>query len=424
MLLDLGPLRRNRDFHALYIGQFVSLIGTMITYVAVPYQLYQLTRSSLAVGLLGSVQLLPLVGAALFGGATADAVDRRKLLVFSELALAVCSAGLAANAMLPHPRAWVLYVVAGLMAALNGFHRPALDAMTPRLVSYDEMPAVAALSSVRGSVGMIVGPALGGACIATFGMPVAYGLDALSFGISLVAIASIQAMPPASASAGLGLRAIAEGLRYARSRGELIGTYVVDLIAMTFAMPMALFPAMAVRFAGDRGGAHAAGWLYAAMPIGTLLVSVVSGRAGRIKRHGAAVTLAAALWGVAIVALGYAGGLVAAVVLLAVAGAADMVSAIYRQTIWNQTIPNELRGRLSGLEMISYSTGPLLGNARAGWLAGLASEKFSIVSGGWMCVVGVLLCIPLLPAFWHYRAAPGPLPTLPDVEAAGSSSEG
>jgi MFS family permease len=410
MLLDIGPLRRNREYRALYVGQFVSLIGTMITYVAIPYQAYQLTRSSLAVGLLGSVQLVPLVGAALFGGATADAMDRRRLLVLSELALTACSASLACNALLAQPRVWVLYVVAGAMAALNGFHRPALEAMTPRLVAHDEIPAVAALASLRGSIGMIAGPALGGFCIATFGMPVGYAIDAATFGVSLLALASIRAMPPADATAGLGLRAIVEGLRYARSRGEIIGTYVVDLIAMTFAFPTALFPAMAVHFAGDRGGAHAAGWLYAAMPMGTLVVSLASGRAGRVQRHGAAVTIAAALWGVAVVALGYASGLVAAVVLLALAGAADMVSAIYRMTIWNQTIPNELRGRLASLEMISYSTGPLLGNARAGWLAGAVSERFSIVSGGWMCVAGVLLCIPLLPAFWKYRAAPAAPP--------------
>src|SRR5581483_4502892 len=219
---------------------FLSLIGTMITYVAVPYQLYQLTRSSLAVGLLGSVELVPLVLAALFGGATADAMDRRKLLVLSELALAACSATLAVNALLPHPRAALLYVVAGVMAALNGFHRPALDAMTPRLVTHDELPAVAALSSVRGSIGMIAGPALGGFVIATLGMPWGYAIDALTFGVSMVALAMIRAMPPGETNAGMGMRAIVEGLRYAKSRGELIGTYVVDMIAMTFAMPMAL----------------------------------------------------------------------------------------------------------------------------------------------------------------------------------------
>jgi len=400
MLIDLGPLRRHRDFRALYFGQFVSFIGSMITYVAIPLQVYQLTRSSFAVGMVSTVSLMPLLLAGLFGGATADAMDRRKLLIGSELLLMVCSAGLAINAAMPHPSVAVPFVVAGLMAALNGFHRPALEAMTPRLVDRDEIPAAATLSSVRGNIGMIAGPALGGACIATLGMAAAYVIDALTFALCAAAVASMEAMPVAAGAPPPGLAAVAEGLRYAMSRVELVGTYVVDLVAMTFAMPMALFPAMATGW----GGAAAAGWLYSAMPIGALVVSLLSGRAGRVRRHGAAVVVAAAMWGVAVVVLGYAHGLAAAVVLLALAGAADMVSGVYRKTIWDQTIPVHLRGRLAGVEMISYMTGPLLGNARAGWVAGLVSPRFSIVSGGWLCIAGVLLCIPLLPGFWRYRS--------------------
>lgn len=400
MFLDLGPLRRHRDFRALYFGQLVSFVGSMITYVAIPFQVYQLTQSSFAVGMLSTVSLVPLLLAALFGGATADAMDRRKLLIGSELLLMVCSGGLALNAALPHPSVVVPFVVAGLMSALNGFHRPALEAMTPRLVDRDEIPAAATLSSVRGNVGMIAGPALGGACIATLGMPAAYAIDAATFALCAAAVASMKAMPAAEGAPTPGLAAVAEGLRYALSRVELVGTYVVDLVAMTFAMPMALFPAMAMSW----GGAKAAGWLYSAMPVGALAVSLLSGRAGRVRRHGAAVVVAAALWGVAVVVLGYAHGLAAAVVLLALAGAADMVSGVYRKTIWDQTIPVHLRGRLAGVEMISYMTGPLLGNARAGWMASLVSPRFSIVSGGWMCIAGVLLCVPLLPGFWRYHA--------------------
>jgi MFS family permease len=400
MLIDLGPLRRNRDFRALYVGQFVSFIGTMVTYMVIPYQVYALTQSSLAVGMLSTVQLVPLLLFGLFGGATADALDRRKLLLGSEALLAVCSAALAINAFLPRPGVWVPFVAAGAMAALNGFHRPALEAMTPRLVARDEIPAVAALTSLRGSIGMIAGPALGGALIAAFGIGVAYVVDVVTFVVAMAAVATIRAMPPAEGARSPGIGAVVEGLRYAMSRAELIGTYVVDLVAMTFAMPMALFPAMAVGW----GGARAAGWLYAAMPIGSLAVSLVSGRAGRVRRHGAAVVVSAALWGIAVVGLAYAKSLPAAVTLLALAGAADMVSAVYRITIWNQTIPDALRGRLAGVEMISYTVGPLLGNARAGWLAGVSSVRFSILSGGWLCVAGVLLCIPLLPGFWRYRA--------------------
>jgi MFS family permease len=245
----------------------------------------------------------------------------------------------------------------------------------------------------------IAGPALGGLCIARFGLGAAYVVDVVSFLVSLLALAGMRAMPPAPEAARPGLRSIAEGLRYARSRPEILGTYFVDIVAMTFAMPMALFPALSQPW----GGARAAGWLYSGMSIGALAITVFSGWTGRVRRHGAAVVIAAAVWGVAVVALGYAPNLVLAVLCLCAAGGADMVSGIFRMTIWNETIPGHLRGRLAGVEMISYMTGPLLGNARAGWMATQLSNRASIVGGGAVCVVGVLLCIRLLPAFWHYR---------------------
>ncbi|MFT3776297.1 MAG: MFS transporter [Minicystis sp.] len=217
--------------------------------------------------------------------------------------------------------------------------------------------------------------------------------------VSLIAIRAMAAMPPSEAAPEPGIRSVVEGLRYAWSRPELIGTYVVDIVAMTFAMPMALFPAIAQPW----GGPKAAGWLYSAMSLGSLVVSVFSGWSARVRRHGAAVVLAAAAWGLAVIALGYAPSLVVAVACLAAAGAADMVSGLFRATIWNQTIPSHLRGRLASVEMLSYMTGPLLGNARAGWMATAVSNRFSIVVGGAICFVAVLLCIPLLPAFWRYR---------------------
>jgi MFS family permease len=402
MLLDIGPLRKSRDFRLLYVGQTVSFFGSMLTYVAVPYQVYQLSHSAWYVGLLGTVQLLPLLIAALLGGAMADALDRRRMLVISELALSLCSIGLMLNARLVQPSLWALFALSGTMSAVNGFHRPALDAMTQELVARDDQPAAAALGSVRYSLGSIVGPACAGFVIAKLGVAAVYALDAVSFGGSvacLVAMARLARQAPRPTSA---LGSIAEGIRYARSRQELIGTYVVDIVAMIFAMPMALFPLLAERWSG----ATAAGWLYSSMAIGSLVVTLFSGWSSKVKRHGAFVILAAALWGVAIVALGFAPDLPSAVACLVVAGGADMVSGLFRQTIWNQTIPSELRGRLSGMEMISYMTGPLLGNARAGYLATRFDARTSIVSGGVLCVLGVLLCIPLLPAFWCYRSEP------------------
>jgi len=399
VFLDLTPLRRHRDFRRLFVGQLVSLLGSMVTNVAVPYQVFQLTGSSLWVGLLGVVQLVPLLLFGLWGGAYADAMDRRRLLIGAEILLAGISLGLALNARLDRPSVAVIFVMTGLMSAVNGFHRPTLEAMAPRLVARDELPATAALASLRGSVGTIAGPALGGLCMAHLGTSTTYLLDVVSFVVSLVALGGMAAMPPAAEAAQPGLRSIVEGLNYARRRPELIGTYVVDIVAMTFAMPTALFPAMAQAW----GGATAAGWLYAAMPVGSFVTTLLSGWTKHVARRGAAVVVAATLWGVAVVLLGQVHSLVGALACLALAGAADMVSALFRMTIWNETIPSHLRGRLAGVEMISYMTGPLLGNARAGWLASARSVSFSIVSGGVICVVGVLACIPLLPSFWRYR---------------------
>jgi len=401
VILDISPLVKNRDYRLLYIGQLVSAFGSMITYVAVPKQIWDLTHSSFTVGLLGAVQLVPLLLFALWGGAYADSMDRRKLLVISEAFMALGSVALMINTLLPQPKVWLIFVVSGAMSALNGFHRPALDALTPRLVDRDDLKAVSALGSLRFSLSAIAGPALGGLLIARFGMASTYTIDFATYMASLIALAAIRSMPaPEGRKPGLG--AIAEGLRYAISRPELIGTYVVDLVAMTFAMPMALFPAMAERW----GGAGALGGLYSAMAVGFLASTVVSGWTKKVDRHGVAVIAGAAVWGVAIVALGFASGYFVALFCLALAGAGDNVSAIFRGTIWNETIPGDLRGRLAGVEMISYLSGPLLGNVRAGWIASMSSNELSIVSGGVVCVIGILLCIPLLPKFWHYRRIP------------------
>jgi len=400
MFLNLGPLRKHRDYRLLYTGQLVSMFGSMITYVAVPYQVFELTHSSFVVGMLGAAQLVPLLLFALWGGAYADALDRRKLLIVSEIVMAGGSLALAINGMLAHASVTLIFAVSATMSACNGFHRPALDAMTPRLVDREDLTAVSALNFFRFSISSIGGPALGGVCMAALGYPLTYMIDVLSFLVSLVSLAAIRRMPASDRASRPGIRSIVEGLKYALGRPELIGTYVVDMVAMTFAMPMALFPAMALAW----GGATAAGWLYSAMSFGSLFTTIFSGWTSKVNRHGAAIVIAAAVWAVAIVFVGFASSLSVAVVCLAIAGAADSISGVFRSTIWNETIPSDLRGRLAGVEMISYLSGPLLGNARAGWVASISSNTISVVSGGLTCFVGVLLCIPLLPAFWNYRA--------------------
>jgi MFS family permease len=401
--IDIGPLRRRRDFRLLFIGQGVSFFGSMITYVAIPFQAYQLSGSSLVVGLLGLAELVPLLAAAFIGGALADAFDRRRLMQLTELSFAAASLVLVANALLPDPQLWVLFVMSALLATLDGLQRPSLDALTPRLVERDELVAAGALASFRMTIGMIAGPAVGGVLVATAGVPATYAVDTATFAVSLVALRMMRAVPPPPEAEPPSLERILDGLRYAGSRPELMGTYIVDIVAMFFGMPMALFPAVASHL----GGAGVLGLLYAAPAVGSLLATVTSGWAARVHRHGAAVCIAAAIWGVGIVGFGLAPNLALALAGLVVAGGADMVSGIFRGTIWNQTIPDHLRGRLAGIEQVSYSTGPLLGNVESGAVASLAGVRVSIVSGGVLCVAGVAVAALALPAFWRYdnRAA-------------------
>ena len=399
MLLDISPLRRHRDFRLVFVGQLVSAFGSFFTYVALPVQIFELTHSSTVVGLLGTVQLVPLAFAALWGGAVADALDRRTLLLRCEGLMTCGSLVLVGNALLPQPSVALLFVVAAFMSAVNGFHRPALEAITQKLVTFGELRAVSALTSFRGATASIAGPALAGVCIAALGLPLTYVVEVATFAVSLAALAAIRSMPPAEHAQPAGLRTILEGLRYAAGRPELLGTYAVDVVAMTFAMPMAVFPALAEHF----GGAYAVGYLYSAMSVGALLVTIFSAWTRRVERHGAAVLVAALFWGLAILALGYAGSLPVAFACLAAAGAADMVSGLFRMTIWNETIPPTLRGRMAGIEQLSYMTGPLLGNARAGFMAERFGLARSIIWGGLLCVGCVAACGPSLPAFWRYR---------------------
>jgi len=396
--MDIAPLRRRRDFRLLWIGLGVSFFGSMITYVALPYQAYRLSGSSLVVGLLGLAELAPLLLAAFLGGALADAVDRRRMTQVTELSFAAASLVLVGNALLPHPQLWLLFVMSALLATLDGLQRPSLDALVPRLVERDELAAAGALSSFRMTVGMIAGPAVGGVLIATIGLPATYLVDTATFVASLAALQMMRAVPPPPDAEPPSLERIREGLRYARSRPELMGTYIVDIVAMFFGMPMALFPAEATHL----GGAGVLGLLYAAPAAGSLVATLTSGWTGYVRRHGAGVCIAAAVWGVGIVGFGVAPNLGLALAGLAVAGGADMVSGIFRTTIWNQTIPDHLRGRLAGIEQVSYSTGPLLGNVESGAVASVASVQASIVSGGLLCVVGVVVAALALPAFWRY----------------------
>ncbi len=402
MTIDLTPLKASRDYRLLYAGQFVSGFGSALSYVVLPWQMYQLTKSTLDVGLLGVVEFIPMLVAAFIGGALADYIDRRRLIYLSEAGLAGCCGMLVVNSLLPAPHAWVLFVIAALFAALNGIHRPALEALTPRLVDPEQLPAVSALSSLRFNFNFIIGPAVAGVIAASLGAAVAFSIDAATYIVSIITLLLIRSIPVPVDADPVSVRSIIDGLKYARSRQELLGTYLIDINAMFFGMPIALFPVLADSFGGVSVG------LFYAMPaLGSFAVTLTSGWTGRIQKHGLAVTIAATVWGAAIVCFGLMNNLWLALFFLALAGGADMVSGLFRMTIWNQTIPDHLRGRLAGIEMISYLTGPYLGNGEAGLVASLFGLRASIVSGGALCMLGSGLLALLLPAFIRYDGRAG-----------------
>lgn len=402
--LDAGLLRRRRDYRLLVGGQFVSLAGSELTFVAVPFQTFQLTGSSFAVGLLGVAEFAPILVLALVGGALADAFDRRRLVALAEGGSVVVALGLVVNALLPDPHLWVLYVSAALMAAFMALRRPPLDALVPQLVERDELKASAAIDFLTGNVGMVAGPALAGVLIATAGLEVTYAIDAATFVVSLLALRAMRTPPPAPDAPSPSWRSVVEGVRYAGSRQELLGTYLVDMNAMFFGMPLALFPAISQRY----GGAQVLGVMYAAPAAGAVVAALTSGWTRHVHRHGRAVALAAAGWGLAIVVFGFAAVLWLALACLAVAGAMDSISGLFRSTMWNETIPAHLRGRLAGIEMLSWSSGPTLGGAEAGAVAALAGLRASVVTGGVLCIAGTAALVALLPRFWSYDArSPG-----------------
>jgi MFS family permease len=403
--MDLTPLRTSRDFALVFTGAGVSGLGSFITYVSIPYQVYLLTDDPVLVGLLGVCELVPLLLMAFVGGALADYVDRRRLIIIGELAFAVLTGALLVNALVGTPQLWLLFVVAGLSTAVDGLQRPALDAIIPRLVPPEQIPAASVLNSFRMTVASLAGPAIAGLLLANVSMAWVFGIDLATFVVSLACLAFVRTVPPPPATDRPSLRSAADGLRYARSRPELLGTYLVDINAMFFGMSQALYPFIAHRL----GGPAVLGLLYAAPAAGSLLATVTSRWTGRIHRHGLAVTLAAAGWGVAIIGLGLSRTLWLALLCLVAAGASDMISGIFRSVIWNQTIPDHLRGRLAGIEMLSYSIGPTLGNARSGLTTRIpgVGVNGSIILGGAACVVGTVALAAALPEFLRYDGRDG-----------------
>ena len=398
--IDISPLKKYPDYRNLWSAGLVSYLGSMITYVAMPLHLKQLTGSYVAVGILGVIEILPLIIFGLYGGVLADAVDRKKMIWATEAGALVVVTTLLVNSMLPHPTTIAIYLAAGLFAVVDGLQRPSMGAILPRLVPQDELASASNLNSLRYQFGIIAGPTLGGLIFSTFNISIGYGFDIATYLISLIFLARVRNIPPSKEAEKPSFKALWDGVRYAFSRQDLLATYAIDLVAMFFAMPTALIP-----FWVDYVDAPwALGLFYSAGMVGALVVTLTSGWTKHYRFHGRAVIWAAMGWGVAIALSGVTHSVWIVLLCLALAGASDHISALFRGVIWNQTIPDHLRGRLAGIEMLSYSIGPLAGQLRAASVAAATSLSFSVTSGGVICVIGVAILAIFMPDFRKYDA--------------------
>lgn len=403
LLLDVTPLRESRDYRFLFCGQAVGHLGGQLSVVAVPFQVYLLTGSSLAVGMVGLASLVPLAVLSLVGGSVADAVDRRKLLVVTQSALTVISAALALNATAGDGASLAaIYVLAALNAGFNGIDLPTRNAILPNLVRREKFTAAASLGQALIQVGQVLGPALAGLVLSRWGLAVAYWLDAATSVMAIALTLAIRPQPPQGGGTRAGLSSIREGLAYLKGRRLILSTFVIDINAMVFGMPRALFPALATGLYG--GGAATLGLLHAAPGAGALVGALFTGWVGAVRRQGWAVILAVIAWGAAIAAFGLVSWLPLGLLLLALAGAADVISAVFRSTILQLSVPDALRGRLNSVHIAVVTGGPRLGDAEAGVVAALTTPRFSVVSGGLACVVGALVVAKALPQLARYDA--------------------
>jgi ENTS family enterobactin (siderophore) exporter len=396
LVIDVTPLRRSRDFRWLYSGRFAANAGTAVTTTAANWQVYELTRSPLAVGLLNLTSSAGLLAAAMAGGMLADRHDRRMLLLASELPGAALAALLLVNSLLARPMLWAIYAITLALGMLSGISSPASTSATPALVGTAYLPAAAALNGISNQLGNLGGPALAGVLIAGPGLAPCYGIDAACFAVFAVALLFVRPLPPADRAQRIGLRSLAEGFRYVRHSGVLGGMLLIDTNAMIFGMPEALFPALAREH--FHGGAVIFGLLTAAPGLGAMIGAATSGWTGRVRRPGMVIIGAGIVWGGAIVGFGITGSLPVALVFLALAGAGDMISEVLRNSLLQIYAPDRLRGRLTGLYLAQVTTAPALGNAEAGVIAQLFTLTISVVSGGLACVGGALVLGALNPA--------------------------
>jgi MFS family permease len=401
LLVDLEPVRRDRDFRMIWLGQLVSGLGRQVTFVALPYLIWHLTQNPLAIGLLGIVQLVPILVFSLGGGAVADAVDRRRLLIVTQVLLAVCSLSLAFLAAQTAPAIPAIYFVAFVASGVGAVDGPARSSALPRLVPRERLSAAIAVNWLSSQTVSIAGPALAGVLIAIAGVAAAFAFDVTTFVASLLALLVIAPIPPHPDASRPGLGAIMEGLHFARERRIVLGTFAIDLNAMVFGMPTALFPQLALTVFNT--GPAGYGLLNSAVAAGAFVGAVFSGWLSRVRRPGRGVVAAVALWGLAIAGFGaLTFSFPLALLCLAVAGGADVISAVLRSSIVQHSTPDRLRGRVSSIHMLVVTSGPRLGDAEAAVVASIAGPQFSVVSGGVLCLLGLLAVIPLFPELLAY----------------------
>jgi predicted MFS family arabinose efflux permease len=398
-VVDTGPLRRHRHFRRLWGGQVVSGMGSQLTLVAVSFQAYALTKSTLVVGLIGVVQLGPLLVGAIWGGSLADAWDRRRVLLMTQIAMATAVGGLVVNAALRHPAVWPLFVCTAASAAFQGVDWPARRAALPMLVGAEDVTAAIALQTSIQQLALVAGPALAGILIATIGLSAVYAIDVATFAVAFVAALLLPSLVPTRGGTPLGVRSLAEGFRHLRGQKLLSATYWIDLNAMIFGMPRAVFPALGTGL--FHGGAGVVGLLYAAPGAGALVGSLFTGWCSRVRHQGRAIAACVVVWGTTIAIFGVVPVLAVGLVLLAVAGAADVVSAVFRQAVQQRAVPDHLQGRLSGTFFAVVAGGPRLGDAETGMAAAIGGPQFAVWSGGLACVAGVGVLLWRVPELWR-----------------------
>lgn len=402
MFIDLSPFR-HKNFRRLFLGQLISAFGTQMTAVVVPFQVFFITQSSFYTGLISGVEFIFIFISSLLGGVLADRFEKRNILIWAEIGLSIVPLALAANSFSDSPNLGVIFVLAAIASFLGGIHRPALEALTPRLVSKDEISKVSALAPMRHILTTILSPMIGGFAMVTIGAFYTYIFDAVSFFISLLFLLGVnykkltsQEIEPQSKSI---LGEIIEGYRYIKSRKEIFGSYVSDFIVMVFCNPVALYPALAIAFKEE----NSVGMLYAFPSLGAFLMTLTSRWTLSCRRYGVFIISAAALWSLSLAFTGLAPTFNLILLTLLCAGFFDMISGVFRMSLWNETIPEYIRGRIAGFEMLSYMSGPLLGNALLGFLADEIGIQTALFWGA-MCSLSLLILFNFyVPSLWKYK---------------------